>query len=53
MLHRARNLLICQRTMLVNALRARLGLRHVEQLIAAIDADDLALPESSGSARHN
>jgi hypothetical protein len=54
MLHRARNLLVRQRTMLVNALRAHLarfgviaprGLRHVEQLIAAIDADDLALPE--------
>jgi transposase len=54
MLHRARNLLVRQRTMLVNALRAHVagfgviapqGLRHVEQLIAAIDADDLALPE--------
>jgi len=45
MMHRARNLLVRQRTMLVNALRAHLaefgvialqGLRHVEQLIAAI-----------------
>jgi transposase len=58
MLHRARNLLVRQRTMLVNALRAHLaefgviapqGLRHVEQLIAAIDADDLALPELARS----
>jgi transposase len=48
MLHRARNLLVRQRTMLVNALRAHLaefgviapqGLRHVDQLIAAIDAE--------------
>jgi transposase len=54
MLHRARTLLVRQRTMMVNALRAHVagfgiiaprGLRHVEQLIAAIDADDLALSE--------
>ena len=46
MMHRARNLLVRQRTMLVNALRAHLaefgviapqGLRHVEHLIAAIE----------------
>ena len=46
MMHRARNLLVRQRTMLVNALRAHLvefgviapqGLCHVEQLIAAIE----------------
>jgi transposase len=58
MLHRARNLLVLQRTMLVNALRAHLaefgviapqGLRHVDQLIAAIDADDFALPELARS----
>jgi transposase len=58
MLHRARNLLVRQRTMLVNALRAHLaefgviapqGLRHVDQLIAAIDADDFALPELARS----
>ena len=54
MMHRARNLLVRQRTMLVNALRAHLaefgviaaqGLRHVEQLIAAIEAESTALPE--------
>ena len=46
MMHRARNLLVRQRTMLVNALRAHLaefgiiapqGLRHVERLAAAIE----------------
>ncbi len=58
MLHRARNLLIRQRTMLVNALRAHLaefgiiapqGLRHVEQLVEAIDDETLALPELARS----
>ncbi len=66
MLHRARNLLVRQSTMLVNALRAHLaefgviapqGLRHVEQLIAAIDADDIACRNSPGrscgSSRHS
>jgi transposase len=46
MMHRARNLLVRQRTMAVNALRAHLaefgvvapqGLRHVERLVAAIE----------------
>jgi transposase len=54
MLHRARNLLIRQRSMLVNAPRAHLaefgvvapqGLRHVEELVAAIEEDHVALPE--------
>jgi transposase len=54
MLHRARNLLIRQRTMLVNALRAHLaefgvvapqGLRHVEELVAAIEENRVGLPE--------
>jgi transposase len=58
MMHRARNLLVRQRTMLVNALRAHLaefgviapqGLRHVEQLIAAIEAESTALPELARS----
>jgi len=58
MMHRARNLLVRQRTMLVNALRAHLaefgiiapqGLRHVEQLIAAIEAESAALPELARS----
>ena len=51
MMHRARKLLVRQRTMLVNALRAHLaefgiiapqGLRHVEQLVEAIEDDRLA-----------
>jgi transposase len=58
MMHRARNLLIRQRTMLVNALRAHLaefgviapqGLRHVERLVAAIEEDNAALPELARS----
>ena len=58
MLHRARNLLIRQRTMLVNALRAHLaefgviapqGLRHVEQLVAAIEENHVGLPELARS----
>jgi transposase len=58
MMHRARNLLIRQRTMLVNALRAHLaefgviapqGLRHVERLVAAIEEDSPALPELARS----
>src|SRR6266853_4427250 len=53
MMHRARNLLVRQRTMLVNALRAHLaefgvvapqGLRHVERLIAAIEKNHVGLP---------
>src|SRR3979411_2285677 len=54
MMHRARNLLVRQRTMLVNALRAHLaefgiiapqGLRNVGRLIAIIrDDDDARLP---------
>jgi transposase len=58
MMHRARNLLVRQRTMLVNALRAHLaefgviapqGLRHVERLVAAIEEDSPALPELARS----
>jgi transposase len=58
MMHRARNLLVRQRTMLINALRAHLaefgiiapqGLRHVDQLIAAIEAESTALPELARS----
>jgi transposase len=58
MLHRTRNLLIRQRTMLVNALRAHLaefgiiapqGLRHVERLVEAIDDDGVVLPELARS----
>jgi transposase len=57
MMHRARNLQVRQCTMLVNALRAHLaefgiapqGLRHVEQLIAAIEAESTALPELARS----
>ncbi len=54
MLHRARNLLVRQRTMLVNALRAHLaefgviaprGLRHAGQLVAAIEENHAGLPE--------
>jgi transposase len=56
MLHRARNLLVGQCTMLVNALRAHLaefgiiasqGLRHVEQLVKAIE--HVNLPELARS----
>lgn len=58
MMHRVRNLLIKQRTMLINALRAHLaefgiiapqGLRHVEQLKRAIDEERLAAPEIARS----
>jgi transposase len=58
MLHRARNLLVRQRTMLVNALRAHLaefgviapqGLRHVEQLVEAIEEKRINLPELARS----
>ena len=58
MLHRARALLIRQRTMLVNALRAHMaefgiiapqGLRNVEQLIEAISDARTALPELARS----
>jgi transposase len=58
MLHRARALLIRQRTMLVNALRAHMaefgviapqGLRNVEQLIEAISDPRTALPELARS----
>jgi transposase len=53
MLHRARNLLVRQRTMLVNALRAHMaefgiiapqGLRHVNELTEAIAAGEERLP---------
>jgi transposase len=58
MMHRARNLLVRQCTMLVNALRAHLaefgiiapqGLRHVERLAGAIEEDSPALPELARS----
>lgn len=58
MMHRARSLLVRQRTMLVNALRAHLaefgiiapqGLRHVERLAGAIEEDSPALPELARS----
>jgi transposase len=58
MMHRARNLLVRQRTMAVNALRAHLaefgiiapqGLRHVECLIAAIEENKAGLPELARS----
>ena len=58
MLHRARALLIRQRTMLVNALRAHMaefgviapqGLRNVDQLIDAISDARTALPELARS----
>jgi transposase len=58
MMHRARNLLIRQRTMLVNALRAHLaefgiiapqGLRHIERLAGALEEDSPALPELARS----
>ena len=54
MLHRARSLLVRQRTMLVNALRAHMaefgiiaatGLRHVEDLAAEIAREQSRLPE--------
>jgi len=55
LLHRGREQLVRQRTMLVNALRAHLaefgmvaaqGLRNVAQLIAIVrDEDDLRLPD--------
>jgi transposase len=53
MMHRARNLLVRQRMMAVNALRAHLaesgvvapqGLRHIEGLIAAIEENKAGLP---------
>src|SRR5271154_7275225 len=58
MMHRARNLLVRQRTMAVNALRAHLaefgvvapqGLRHVECLVAAIEENKAGLPEMARS----
>jgi transposase len=58
MMHRARNLLVRQRTMLVNALRAHLaefgiiapqGLRHIERLAGALEEDSPALPELARS----
>jgi|SRR5208282_80490 len=58
MLHRARNLLVRQRTMLVNALRAHMaefgiiapqGLRHVEDLLARISDERAPLPELARS----
>ena len=58
MMHRARNLLVRQRTMAVNALRAHLaefgvvapqGLRHVERLVAAIKENKAGLPELARS----
>jgi transposase len=58
MLHRARNLLVRQRTMLVNALRAHLaefgivapqGLRHVEILTKTIAHQQAQLPELARS----
>jgi transposase len=54
MLHRGRALLVRQRTMLVNALRAHMaefgfiaakGLGHVEELIAAIEDDETPIPD--------
>ena len=54
MLHRARNLLVRQRTMLVNALRAHMaefgiiapqGLRHVELLTKEVAHEQERLPE--------
>ncbi len=58
MMHRARNLLVRRRTMLVNALRAHLaefgviapqGLRHVERLVAATEENNAGLPELARS----
>src|ERR1700730_2675305 len=56
MLHRARSLLVRQRTMLVNALRAHMaefgiiapqGLRQVKHLLTAIGDDRTKLPEAA------
>ncbi len=58
MLHRARGLLVRQRTMLVNALRAHMaefgiiapqGLRHVEELTNEIAREQARLPELARS----
>ncbi len=58
MLHRARNLLVRQRTMLVNALRAHMaefgiiapqGLRHIEILVTQIAHEQARLPELARS----
>src|SRR5487761_1241941 len=58
MLHRGRNLLVRQRTMLVNALRAHMaefgitapqGLVHVEYLATVIDDDGAPLPDLARS----
>jgi transposase len=58
MLHRARSLLVRQRTMLVNALRAHMaefgiiapqGLRHVEILTKTIAHEQKRLPELARS----
>ena len=58
MLHRARNLLVRQRTMLINALRAHLaefgiiapqGLRHVEVLTQELAHEQQRLPELARS----
>jgi transposase len=54
MLHRGRALLVRQRTMLVNALRAHMaefgfiaakGLAHVEELVEAIEDDETPIPD--------
>ena len=54
MLHRGRALLVRQRTMLVNALRAHMaefgfiaakGLVHVEELVEAIEDDETPIPD--------
>jgi transposase len=58
MMHRARNLLVRQRTMLVNALRAHMaefgftapqGPCHVDRPVAAIEEENSALPELARS----
>ncbi len=58
MLHRTRNLLVRQRTMLVNALRAHMaefgivapqGFAHAEELVAVIDDEKSPLPELARS----
>src|SRR5438046_7945903 len=58
MLHRARSLLVRQRTMLVNALRAHMaefgivaprGLRHVEDLTSQLAHEQERLPELARS----
>lgn len=58
MLHRARNLLVRQRTMLINALRAHMaefgiiapqGLPHVKGLVAEIGSEETKLPELARS----